>query len=247
MACGVARLALPAGGRFHLAQTAASPSSRTCSRPGRCRSRLPAAAPGTSRGRRPAPRGPCHRVASHAAPEKSALSCRRDPGMEPGLIDRGRSRSSVPGPISGAPQVPGQAAPRGNPYLSERLINGRAEPTLLRVSGHEQECCPCAVDGLSAWELACHASLTTLFAVQRLFAFPECPLQTVSDRATGHASAHHRSCSHTPGMPSVCPVRLRGIRGGSARAEAGPGRTGGCLIRPRRGNPGAPGTLRYRP
>jgi hypothetical protein len=41
----------------------------------------------------------------------------------------------------------------------------------------------------SAWELACHASLTTVFAAQRLFALSaSAPLQTVSNRTIGYAT-----------------------------------------------------------
>jgi hypothetical protein len=54
-------------------------------------------------------------------------------------------------------------------------------------------------DGLSAWELACHALPTTVFAAQSLFGVNdarispaadirlvrECPLQTASDRGVG--------------------------------------------------------------
>jgi len=62
---------------------------------------------------------------------------------------------------------------------------------LLAVESCQQERCQAWVDsGLSAWELACHAFLTTIFAAQRaIFLVRECPLQTVSDRAIGYATA----------------------------------------------------------
>ena len=82
----------------------------------------------------------------------------------------------------------------GSPVLAFLLFTSYRD----RPSGVEDLCN--ADVALSARELACHALLTTVFAAQRLICLlRECPLQTASDRAIGHATGTSSSSArHVP-------------------------------------------------
>jgi hypothetical protein len=102
------------------------------------------------------------------------------------------------------------------PAQNSRSTLGLLYPVAVRDDRCEQEHCQGPVDiGLSAWELACYASLITVFAAQRLFALSVSaryrPSQTLPSGTQGARPAddHYRRNTVMAMLASI-PVSRRG-------------------------------------